>query len=379
MYIFLTNSVLNLRVIVFILLSNLIFTQTKNSIKNILIDKEYDSKSFFVGATIGHGELLRPNITQLFLSEFTYLTPANSFKQTAIHPRPGVWNWKKYDDFIDFAEKNNLTLRVHGPVSPQASKWAKNDNRTKEELLKNMEEFFTELCIRLNDEKTVKWMDVVNETVLRNGEWFKEKPGDSAWENPWTQIGLNDDGFPIYIVKAFEIANKHAPNVKLVYNHNGGMERKMWEKVLETITYLKNLGLRVDGIGWQAHLRDKNGVGLVKEDLNYLSYLIDWTHANSMEFHVTELNYWLNNENPKSISVQKRQVISYNNIVNTLISKKNNGVVTLNIWGLFDRKGPGDYPKNILSLYDQNGNPKQSLYAIKKSLINESTSLIFEK
>ena len=37
-----------------------------------------------------------------------------------------------------------------------------------------MEEFFTELCIRLNDEKTVKWMDVVNETVLRNGEWFKE-------------------------------------------------------------------------------------------------------------------------------------------------------------------------------------------------------------
>ena len=96
----------------------------------------------------------------------------------------------------------------------------------------------------------------------------------------------------------------------------------MWEKVLETITYLKNLGLRVDGVGWQAHLRDKNGVGLVKEDLNYLSYLIDWTHANSMEFHVTELNYWLNNENPKSISVQKRQVISYNNIVNTLISKK---------------------------------------------------------
>ena len=68
MYIFLTYSVLNLRVIVFILLSNLIFTQTKNSIKNILIDKEYDSKSFFVGATIGHGELSRPNITQLFLS-----------------------------------------------------------------------------------------------------------------------------------------------------------------------------------------------------------------------------------------------------------------------------------------------------------------------
>ena len=74
--------------IFFLILSNLIFTQSKNSIKNILIDKEYDSKSFFVGATIGHGELSKPNVTNLFLSEFTYLTPANSFKQTAIHPRP---------------------------------------------------------------------------------------------------------------------------------------------------------------------------------------------------------------------------------------------------------------------------------------------------
>ena len=68
-----------------------------------------------------------------------------------------------------------------------------------------------------------------------------------------------------------------------------------------------------------------------------------------------------------------------NNIVNTLISKKNNGVVTLNVWGLFDRKGPGDFPKNILSLYDQLGNPKQSLYGIKKSLKNKATNLIFEK
>ena len=81
-------------------------------------------------------------------------------------------------------------------------------------------------------------MDVVNETVLRNGSWFAEKPGNTKWENPWTQIGINEDGYPKYIVRAFEIANKHAPNVKLVYNHNGGMEKVMWEKVIETIAYL---------------------------------------------------------------------------------------------------------------------------------------------
>ena len=164
-------------------------------------------------------------IEKLFLGEFNYLTPENASKQTTVHPRPGVWQWKKHDDFIDFADKNNIVLRIHGPVSPQASKWAKNDNRTKDELIKNMEEYFIALCKRLNNEKSVKWMDVVNETVLRNGEWFAEKPGDNSWENPWTQIGLNDDGFPIYIIRAFEIANKYAPNIRLVYNHNGGMEK----------------------------------------------------------------------------------------------------------------------------------------------------------
>ena len=93
-------------------------------------------------------------------------------------------------------------------------------------------------------------MDVVNETVLRNGEWFKEKPGNNKWENPWTQIGINDDGVPKYIVRSFEIAKEYAPNIKLVYNHNGGMGKVMLDKIMETITYLKSRGLRVDAIGW---------------------------------------------------------------------------------------------------------------------------------
>ena len=50
------------------------------------------------------------------------------------NPKPGVWDWNLIDDYLDFADKNNITLRIHGPISPQASRWAKADNRTKEEL-----------------------------------------------------------------------------------------------------------------------------------------------------------------------------------------------------------------------------------------------------
>ena len=352
------------------------FSQDKYSVKNILKDSGYSIDSFYVGATFAYSSLNKNSkVEQLFLDEFNYLTPENASKQTRIHPSPGVWNWDRHNEWIDFANKNNLTVRIHGPISPQASKWAKKDNRTKEELILNMEEYFTELCLRINNEPNVKWMDVVNETVLRNGEWFSEKPGDSSWENPWTQIGINSDGFPIYIIKAFQIAQKYAPNVKLVYNHNGGMERKMWEKVLETIQYLKSKGLRVDGLGWQAHLRNKNGVGLMRKDLDYLSKLIDWCHSNGMSFHVTELNYWLKDEDPNSVDVLNRQSISYMNIVNTLIAKRKSGIITLNHWGLVNKKGPGNFPKNILTIYDKDLNPTKAFYSIKNSLIKKSNHI----
>ena len=152
------------------------------------------------------------------------------------------------------------------------------------------------------------------------------------------------------------------------------MEKVMWFKVLETIEYLRNRGLRVDGLGWQAHLRGK---GLNKEDLDFLSLLIDWAHKNDMGFHVTELNFWLRNENPNSIETSNIQTLSYVNILNTLISKKENGILTLNHWGLNDRPGKGNFPKYILSIYE-NGKPKQALYALKKALIDKKTKLYLQ-
>ena len=324
----------------------------------------YSKDSFFIGATLNHFQL-DTEIEKIFLKDFNYLTPANSFKQTIIHPKPDVWRWNRYNDFIDFANENDLFLRVHGPISPQASKWVKDDLRTKEELSIILEEYLTELCKKVNKEKSVKWMDVVNETVLRNGNWFAAKPGNNQWENPWTQIGINDDGFPKYIVKSFEIANENAPNVKLVYNHNGGMEKVMWEKIMETIMYIKSKGLRVDAIGWQAHLRTSS---LSNKDLEYLDYLMEWAHKNNLEFHITELNLWVKEENPNLDSVQNIQAELYEKIINKMISKKNNGVVALNFWGMKDRKGGHKLNRNILSIYDQSLNPNPAFNRIKRTL-----------
>ena len=342
---------------------------TNETFKKIVFDN-YDSSKFKFGATLNYFQL-NSDVEKLFLKEFNYTTPENSFKQTIVYPKPGEWNWDRVNAFLNFANNNNIELRVHGPIGPQSSIWAKDDSRTKEELTDLYENFLTELCKKINNESAVKWMDVVNETISSNGEWTDSRDGTDKWENPWTQIGKNQDGIPLYIIKSFEIANQYAPNVSLIFNQHAGMEPKMWDKVKETILYLKNKGLRIDGLGWQGHLRDNVVLALNQEKLNYLSSLIDWAHQNDLDFHVTEIDYRLVGTSPTSTQLN-RQAHGFANILKILISKRNNGVVTYNTWGVYDKNEISDH--EFKYIYDSNLNPKKAVDELKKALNGKSTT-----
>ncbi|WP_152286843.1 endo-1,4-beta-xylanase [Flavicella marina] len=330
-------------------------SQNRVELENVT-DNEIGS-DLLVGATLNYHELGTQKEV-LFSKHFTYLTPANAAKQSAVLSTPDNWKWTKIDTFLALAKANNLQVRIHGPISPQASKWAKDDTRTPQELLENMIQFMTASAKKYNEIPEVKWMDVVNETILKDGSWFGPKAGVDKWENPWLHIGLDDAGFPIYILKAFELATEHAPNVKLVYNQNSGMEEVMWDKVKETILYIRSKGYRVDGIGWQAHLL----LGAKREDfvdntaatMKKLADLIDWAHANDLAFHVTELDYLIKEGEDKTAErlIQKRV---YQALVTVLLEKSKNGEVTLNLWDLGERYKSGT--GHFQSIYDENFEP----------------------
>ena len=128
------------QLIIFFFFAAICFSQEKYSIKNILKENNYNLDSFYIGATLNHSQI-NTNVSKLFLSEFTYSTPENCSKQAQIHPEPGIWRWEKLNNYLKFAKENNITLRIHGPISPQASRWAKSDIRTKDELLNNLNEY----------------------------------------------------------------------------------------------------------------------------------------------------------------------------------------------------------------------------------------------
>lgn len=321
-----------------------------------------------IGATLNYHQLGTEK-ENLFLNDFNFLTPANAAKQARLHPRPGIWQWDRIENFLQFAKDNDLIVRIHGPVSPQASKWAKEDHRTAAELENVMVNFMTQTAKRYNEESNVKYMDVVNETILPNGKWFGPRKGTHLWENPWLKMGLDENGYPNYIVRAFEIATANAPNVKLVYNQNGGMQSAMWERLKETVLYLRSKGLRVDGIGWQGHLNlSRSTLQFIENSdhaLNELSKLIDWAHANNLDFHVTELDYRVNDMTNLSEELEFQAEL-YEKIVKVLQSKVNSGIVTLNLWDIGERlKKPSTF---FQSIYDKDLNPTPAYQIIKKAL-----------
>ncbi len=101
----------------------------------------FDSTAqFIIGATFNYPHL-GTAAEDIFKNDFQVLTPGNAFKQTAVHPRPGVWGWKKADAMVEYAKEHGYVMRLHAPISPQCSAWAEEDHRTAEEMLQNLDEY----------------------------------------------------------------------------------------------------------------------------------------------------------------------------------------------------------------------------------------------
>ena len=328
----------------------------------VIMNDKYPHKNIIVGATTGSWAF-ETNTGVIMDREFNYVTPENDFKQSRIHrDNSSTWYWRDSDAWINHIVENEQILRIHGPIGPQCSKWAKDDKRTVAELEKNMTDFMKALCKRYNGKPGVVYLDVVNETVIK-GKWHKNKKG-YAWENPWYKIGLDTDKnkTPVYLKKAFEIANKYAPDMKFVFNHHEHPEiTGSWNLIKETVIYLRNLGLRVDGIGWQAHV---DAGWDTPVNLDKLRELIEWAHSNQLEFHVTEASVYLKNGNSKeNLEMQAK---TYSAILQMLVEKSSEGKVGWSTWHIDD--GHGWKKQMHPSLFDSDYNAKPAYYAIQKVL-----------
>lgn len=316
-----------------------------------IVQQEYPDGNVKIGVN-----LKSTDCEELINKEFDHLTSGIVFKQVSIHPSPGVYDFSKINYLMTNADEYNQTVYMHSPIGPQCSTWAKDDNRTPEELEINLHEFLQAIA-PYSYYSNVLYQEVVNETI-DDGVWFGPKIGNDQWENPWYTIGLDSDGTPSYIRMAFADAMQYSsPFCKLVWNQHTDDSIASWRLLLSTVARLKAEGYRIDAIGWQGHV----DVGW-EANLPYLRQIIEQVQAMGMDFIVTEMDVFI--KNGESLEAQ---AATYKAIIETVLEYRNAGVVGVSFWSVSDKCSWRYYW--YPGLFDENEVPKPAYHSVQDALL----------
>ncbi len=199
---------------------------------------------FTIGTALNTPQILEKNAAEnvLILQQFNTVTPENIMKAEVIHPGWDKYDFTLADKLVEYAKKNKLEVNAHTliwhsqlPAFVRAIKDAD-----------SVKQFFTNhiqtIASRYNG-KVFSW-DVVNEALNEDGTLrksiFLEKLGDN------------------YIVDAFRLAQKAAPDTKLYYNDYNIEQPAKRAGAIALIKKIQSAGVRIDGVGIQGHWRAYN-------------------------------------------------------------------------------------------------------------------------
>jgi endo-1,4-beta-xylanase len=335
--------------------------------------KTYE-KLFRVGTALSDWAIDDSLTVYLTKKHFNAITAENSMKWEYIHPKPGLYEFKSSDKFVDFGERNGMYIVGHVLVwHSQTPKWVFTDNSgnkvSRDTLLKRMQDHIYTVVGRYKGR--VHCWDVVNEAINDEGTIRK---------NLWYEIiGID------YVQKAFEFTKEADSSATLIYNDYSLSTPVKREGVVKLISELKSKGVKIDGIGMQAHyhldfpkLSDLEEsivafanlgckVMITEMDINVLPRPQDYEGADVGIFFQYDS---INNPYPEALpdSMQKILANRYSAFFKIfLLHSKSIDRVTL--WGVQDSnswlnewpvRGRSNYPL----LFNNDYQPKQAFWAL---------------
>ncbi len=183
---------------------------------------------------------------------FRRMTAENAMKLGSLQPRAGVTNYEQADRLAAFAREHHFKMTGHALVwhQMQPGWWFKDGKQpaTKEQMSERLRSHIFAVVERYAD--VVDNWDVVNEAISDlQGQIYRDEAEKSLWMKAF--------GGPDYIAQAFRFAAeataKFAPTTKLYYNDYNVEQPEKRVKILGLLQDLRKQGLRVDGVGTQAH------------------------------------------------------------------------------------------------------------------------------
>ena len=233
--------------------------------------------SFKMGVAVNQDIVTGKNAAaqSIIAKQFNTVTLENAMKAEVIYPQQGKVDFSGADAFIDFAKQNNMFTVAHTLVwHNQTPDWfftnSKNEPNTPAEQLEQMRKHI-ELVAGRYKNKVDAW-DVVNEVIADDGSY---RP--TVWVN---RLGDGDT----MVKAAFKYAQQYSPNTELYYNDFNAWRPEKRDGIIRMIKMLQKEGIRIDGIGIQAHW------GLNFPKMQYIEQAIDAYAALGIKVMITELD-----------------------------------------------------------------------------------------
>ena len=311
-----------------------------------------------------------PGAARLIPEQFNAVTPENIMKAEVIHPEWNRYDFDLADKLVAYAKKNNMIVNAHTLIwhsqTPAFLRRIKDADSVKQYFVNHINTVASRY-----DGKVYSW-DVVNEALNEDG----------TLRNSIFLQKLGDD----YIVEAFRLAQKAAPNTKLYYNDYNIEQPKKRAGAIAIIKKIQAAGVRVDGVGIQGHWHMDNpplenieesikefaalGIEVMFTELDLSALPNPRGRNNSADISNTAQYNAEINPYTKSFpdSAQQKLAESYADIFNLFLKYKDN-ISRVTFWGVDDGQSwlngfPVRGRTNHPLLFDRQFQPKPAFYSV---------------
>ena len=335
--------------------------------------KDAFKNDFLVGVAVNQRQFIGEDTrgVPIILSQFNCITPENVLKWGLIHPDLDRYDFEPADRYVEFGEKNHLTiightLVWHSQTPRRVFQDADGKPLERDALLARMSNHIHTVVGRYKGR--IKGWDVVNEALQDSG---------SMRQSQWFKI-IGED----YIAKAFEFAHAADPGAELYYNDYSLEQESKRKGCLELVKKLQAQGIKIAGVGSQHHDKlaspnveqvEKTIVELsklgVKVMITELDVDVVLTTQRNTSADVADVARTAGGANSYSNSlpdaVQQQLAKRYADLF-AMFHKHADKIDRVTFWGVTDgdswlnRPGRANYPL----LFDREGKPKPAFDAV---------------
>ncbi len=200
---------------------------------------EVYKNDFLIGTALNNAHILERDsmANRLIKQQFTAATPENIMKAEVIHPAWDRYNFELADKLVEYGKKNNIKINAHTLIWHSQVPAFVRGIKSADSIRTFFTNHITTVASRY-DGKVESW-DVVNEALNEDGTMRNS-------------LFLKNLG-PDYIVEAFRLAQKAAPNTLLYYNDYNIEAPKKRAGALDIVKKIQAAGVKIDGVGIQGH------------------------------------------------------------------------------------------------------------------------------